>query len=149
MKRLIFLLSLFLSLTINLNAQLPSYEIENSFQKAKEQDKYVLLVFSGSDWCKPCIQLKQDILSDNDFTEYSFDLLLIHFADFPYKRKNKLSKAHEAHNFLLSERYNKEGVFPKLLLFDQDQNLVIELNYNKGMSTKAFINQIDSKIKKQ
>ena len=68
---------------------------------------------------------------------------------FYFGQTQNLNARFEKHNNALAERYNEEGVFPKVILLDQNQNVISELRYDKGMTAKSFINQLDSKIKKQ
>ena len=48
------------------------------------------MIFSGSDWCKPCINLKQSILLTDEFAKFSGEEMVLLELDFPYKKKNKL-----------------------------------------------------------
>ncbi len=138
-----FLISAFILVTgFSAKTQSLDHDIQKSFQQAQENSQYVLMVFSGSDWCKPCIQFKQKILSNKTFTDYSSNRLLLHEVDFPYKRKNKLSKAQQKHNDMLAGKYNKEGVFPRVLLFNEHQELIAEINYKEYMTVDQFINQL-------
>ncbi|RYD70898.1 MAG: thioredoxin family protein, partial [Sphingobacteriales bacterium] len=34
--------------------------LTHAVQKAKQEDRYILINFSGSDWCIPCIQMQQE-----------------------------------------------------------------------------------------
>ena len=140
---------LFLITGFYVTAQSADYNSQNSFQKAKEENKHLLMVFSGSDWCKPCMQLKQKILSNDVFTNYSSNRLLIHEVDFPYKRKNKLSKTQAKHNNALAEKYNQEGVFPKVLLFNADEEIITEVKYDQYMTADDFVHLINSQLEKQ
>ena len=36
-------------------------DFENAKELAKEENKKIILVFSGSDWCAPCIKLENEI----------------------------------------------------------------------------------------
>ena len=107
------------------------------------------MVFSGSDWCKPCIHLKANILSNNLFTAYSSSHLILQEVDFPYKKKNKLTKAHQDHNNLLADKYNRDGAFPKVLLINTNKEVIGEINYDQHMITDEFIFLIKSKIENQ
>ena len=44
---------------------------ENSLTKAQNQNKKIILVFQGSDWCGPCIKLSKEIWSSEEFIAYS------------------------------------------------------------------------------
>src|SRR5690242_9963236 len=93
---------------------------ETDFSKAREMaqadHKLIVLNFSGSDWCGPCIRLHKEIFESQSFTSYANDHLVLVNADFPRLKKNQLSKEQEAKNDQLAEKYNKEGKFPLTLL---------------------------------
>ena len=36
---------------------------------AKEQNKDLLLLFTGSDWCPPCMKLEEEVFSQADFLQ--------------------------------------------------------------------------------
>jgi hypothetical protein len=44
-------------------------------------------VFSGSDWCAPCIKLDKSIWQSTEFKEYAASNLILERADFPKKNK--------------------------------------------------------------
>ena len=60
MKKISFIFILLLgSLSYSQDWQ-TSYD--RSLIKAKNENKKIILVFQGSDWCGPCIKLSQEIL---------------------------------------------------------------------------------------
>lgn len=85
-----------------------------AFETAQARDKPVLLVFQGSDWCIPCINLEHKVLSQPVFLEFVEDKLVLLKADFPQNKKVEaaLEKQYEA----LAEAYDREGRFPKMIL---------------------------------
>lgn len=54
---------------------------------AKEDNKLILLNFSGSDWCGPCIKLKRDYFGSQTFMDMASEKLVLVNADFPRKKK--------------------------------------------------------------
>ena len=58
------------SFTINTNPTTWQIDFEEAKQIALEQDKKILMVFAGSDWCAPCIKLKKKILVTEEFQEF-------------------------------------------------------------------------------
>src|SRR5215831_1734123 len=74
------------------------YNLDEALRLAKEQHKHILLNFSGSDWCGPCIVLRKDILDDPAFLHMADTSLILVNADFPRSRKNQLSKQQQAMN---------------------------------------------------
>lgn len=115
---------------------------EEAIRWATEKDKTILLVFSGSDWCQPCIRFDKNVLQDPLFQKYVEDALVILKCDFP--QRSQLSKATLQQNEALAERFNAKGEFPKLLLLNQQLDPIGNLIY-KSEPTSQFI----AKIKKQ
>src|SRR5690349_15819737 len=54
--------------------------------QAKQEDRMVLMNFTGSDWCSWCIKLDKEIFQTADFAEYAGKNLVLMEVDFP---KNK------------------------------------------------------------
>ena len=125
--------------------QLKAQEIETDFtqaqSKATQEDKDILMVFSGSDWCKPCIQLKKEVLETSEFDTYKNQHLIHLELDFPYKA-NVLSKEQLKHNESLAERYNPKGMFPEVLVVSKEGDVLKTVKYKKGMSTEQFIKKL-------
>jgi thioredoxin-related protein len=89
---------------------------------AKKEHKLILLNFSGSDWCLPCIKLRKDIFDTEAFNSYAADNLVLVNADFPRKNKNQLSKEQQKINETLADRYDPKGNFPYTILLDANGN---------------------------
>ena len=85
MKKISFIFILLLgSLSYSQDWQ-TSYD--RSLIKAKNENKKIILVFQGSDWCGPCIKLSQEIWSSDYFINYSNKKFVMLQADFPRKKK--------------------------------------------------------------
>ncbi len=95
-------------------------DFNNAKKTAKEKHELILLNFSGSDWCGPCIVTRRDYLESQAFTEMANENLVLVNADFPRKKKNMGTPQQVKRNEDLAEIYNKEGSFPLTLLLDAD-----------------------------
>src|SRR5688572_15059044 len=93
---------------------------------AQENHKYILLNFSGSDWCAPCIKMKQEVFENDDFLDIAEKQLVLIRADFPRAKKNQLPKEQQRHNDALAEKYNPAGKFPYTLLLDAHGKILRE-----------------------
>lgn len=113
----IFLLLLLL-VTYTTRAQVFT-DPEKAFTTAAAAGKPVLLVFQGSDWCIPCIQLEKKVLSTESFLRFTEDSLVVLKADFPQRKK--IDPAYIRQYEKLAETFNPEGAFPKVLLLDAQQ----------------------------
>ncbi len=120
-------------------SQIPDNEQE-AFHQAKTLNRPVLLIFSGSDWCIPCIRFRKEILADSSFITFSEENLVILNADFPQKKK--LPAETILQNEKLAEKYNPEGLFPHLVLLSPAGDIIAVLWYNQ-QSPEEFIGQIE------
>lgn len=93
-------------------------DFEAAKQTAKEKHQLILLNFSGSDWCGPCMRMKKEIFENADFTAMADTELVLVNADFPRSKKNQLDKKLVTQNEALADKYNPEGKFPFTLLLD-------------------------------
>jgi len=112
---------------------------------AIDSDQNILMVFAGSDWCKPCIQFKKDILESNEFSDRLGNQISVLYLDFPARKKNRLSKEQTAHNEALAERYNKSGAFPKIILLDADEKVLATPEF-KGQSALDFVHELQPSL---
>lgn len=123
---------------------------QHNFEKAKEiafqENKPIILVFSGSDWCGPCIKLDNQIWKSDEFKNYANNNYILVKADFPRKKSNSLSKEQLTHNENLAEKYNKKGYFPLVVVFNADGKVLGETGY-KNISPKEYIQHLQSFIK--
>ena len=104
-----------------------------AFELAKAENKPVFLVFSGSDWCLPCIKFEKEILNNLEFEEFAKNELIILKADFPQRKEQ--DKALVKQNEALAEEYNPQGYFPHLVLLDNKRVVLTRFNYfNQNVS---------------
>ncbi len=120
-----------------------STEWLTNFDQAKmtaaNEQKYILLNFSGSDWCGPCIKMKKEVFESNAFQSLAQEKLVLVRADFPRQKRNQLPKDQINHNEALAEKYNPEGKFPLTLLLDQEGNLLKKWDGYNFASQDKFI----------
>lgn len=93
-------------------------------QKARQEHKYILLNFSGSDWCVPCINLRREIFESPSFKEFADNNLVLLNADFPRLKKNQLPKDQQKKNEQLADKYNPQGSFPYTILLDEGGKVI-------------------------
>lgn len=94
--------------------------LDEAREIAKKEHKYIILNFSGSDWCGPCIRLHKEILENDQFQKMADSLLVLVNADFPRMKKNQLSKDQQKINDAIADRYNPQGKFPYTLLLNEE-----------------------------
>ena len=116
-------------------------DLEAAKKLATDQDKNIIIVFSGSDWCAPCIKLDKNIWQSDAFKNQSANDWILLKADFPRKKANELSKDQTAHNRKLAEKYNIEGSFPLVVLVDKNGKVLGKMGFN-NVSPEEYIKMI-------
>lgn len=114
--------------------------------EASSQNKNILLVFSGSDWCGPCIKLDRDIWQSAEFKEFAKNNLVLERADFPKKKQNQLAPELKKINEELAEKYNKDGMFPLVVVLDKNGKVLGKTAY-KNVSPQEYIAMLKSFLK--
>jgi thioredoxin-related protein len=140
---LIAALALFLSCSLEQAADDAGWQTDykTALEQAAKQNKYVLLDFTGSDWCGWCIQLSKDTFSKPAFKEYADKNLILVELDFP---NNKMqSDLLIKQNQELQQKYQVEG-FPTLILLDpKGREVARNVGYLQG-GPQGFINWVKS-----
>ena len=112
--------------------------------KAKAENKRVLLDFTGSDWCGPCIQLNKTVFSTKEFRAYADKNLV--FVEVDYPRAKKQSAELVKQNEKLATEYKiEEKGYPTLVLLDPAGRVIRELNGYSGETTNDLITWIEGK----
>ncbi len=132
--------------TLNENEPLHWYvDYDVAKKEAMTNGKNVMLYFSGSDWCKPCIKLSREILETDTFTKYVSGNFVPVQLDFPKMKKNRPSKKITLENEALAEKYNPNGVFPLLVFLDQNEKMIGFTGYSE-LSPQAYVAIIEKII---
>ena len=128
-----------------------SQEWQTNFEEAKkiatEQDKNVVIVFSGSDWCAPCIKLDKNIWQSEAFKKEAKEEWVLVKANFPRKKANELPKEQTEHNRKSAEKYNVEGSFPLVVVLDKNGKVLGKMGF-KNVSPEEYIKMIHALEKK-
>jgi thioredoxin-related protein len=122
------------------------YNLDEAKQIAAKEHKYILLNFSGSDWCGPCIHMHKEIFDDTLFQQFAGVTLVMVNADFPRNKKNQLSKEQQALNDKMADAYNKQGAFPYTVLLDADGKVLKAWDGYPKETVPAFIEDIKEAI---
>lgn len=118
-------------------------DFEEAKNQAAKENKNILLVFSGSDWCTPCMKLDNVVWKSDAFILESEKSWVIYKADFPKKKANQLSPEQSERNKNLAEKYNRSGSFPLVILLDKSAK-VIGMTGFKNVSATEYIQLIHS-----
>lgn len=117
--------------------------LEEAREIAAATGKHIVMVFAGSDWCAPCKAFKRSVLGEAAFLTGGREDYVVVYLDFPSKKRNQLPDDQKAYNDALAERYNPQGVFPRIYLLDADGETVEEMKF-AGQTAEAFVAELDA-----
>ncbi len=128
---------------ITLNAQQWETDFDKAKARAAEKDLPIVLVFQGSDWCAPCIRLDREVWATEAFRAYAETHFVMLRADFPRRKQNALPPAQAEANARLAELYNKNGIFPMVVVLDAQGNVKGRAGYER-LSPEDYIKLLES-----
>lgn len=100
--------------------------------RAAQNNKLVLVDFTGSDWCPPCIALHEHVLTQPEFLDYAEQHLELVALDFP-RDETKINPAHAQ----LALEYQVNG-FPTIIVMDPQGKPIHRLKGFDNKNAKAF-----------
>ncbi len=120
-----------------------SQSYEDALAEAQATDKAVLALFTGSDWCKWCIHLKEDVLETPEFADWAQENVVLLELDYP--RSRPLGDLLQEQNERLKEKYQVSG-FPTVLLLDASGNVMGKMGYMK--QPEAWVSMADEQLRR-
>jgi thioredoxin-related protein len=123
--------------------------VDEALIEAKVSHKKILVNFSGSDWCGPCIRLRKEILETETFEKYAEEQLILVRADFPRQKKNKLPATQVKLNEEMAERYNPDGKFPYTVLLDENGKVLKTWDGFPNKSPENFVKEINDLLNRK
>jgi protein disulfide-isomerase len=111
--------------------------------KAKAEGKYILIDFSGSDWCGWCKKLDKEVFSKKTFKKYAKENLILVMADFP-RDDSKQSVSLKKQNKALAKKFKIRG-FPTVFILDPNGKTINKTGYQAG-GPEAYVEYIKKAI---
>ncbi len=122
------------------------YNMDEVKQLAKKEHKHILLNFSGSDWCGPCIKLHRELFASAPFQNFAETNLVMLNADFPRLKKNQLPKEQQKINDALADQYNSKGSFPLTVLLNENGKVIKAWEGTPKGSQEEFVEELQFAI---
>jgi thioredoxin-related protein len=110
-----------------------------ALDQARREHKFVMLDFTGSDWCGWCMKLKREVFDQPEFATFANANLVLVEVDFP--RDKPQSQALRDANENLSRTYHIAG-YPTIIVLDQNATQVGQAGYVPG-GPGAFIAELE------
>ncbi|MEI7927767.1 MAG: thioredoxin family protein [Verrucomicrobiales bacterium] len=120
-----------------------SADLEKALAQAKKEKKMLLVEFTGSDWCPPCIAMRKNVFSKPEFVKKASKKYVLVELDFPKGDKELAEK-----NQPLAEKYNIEG-FPTDILMHPDGKEFERFFASKYPESEAFLKHLDEALEKK
>jgi protein disulfide-isomerase len=115
-----------------------SYETARGI--AAEKEMPIMVGFTGSDWCRPCKQLKRNVLDSDEFMAWAGNNAVLLELDYP-KNTKQLADI-KAQNEALKTRY-QISEYPTLLLINSDGEVLGKIDL-KAVTPTSFIERAES-----
>ncbi|MFQ5962818.1 MAG: thioredoxin family protein [Candidatus Scalinduaceae bacterium] len=130
-KRLVTCLGITIMVLFCVRAEAIEWEtdFEKALSAARTSGKYILLDFSGSDWCGWCMKLEKEVFNKDDFKNFAREHLVCVLVDFP--RQKKQSKKLKQQNWELAKKYGIRG-YPTVIMLSPEGELVGKTGYLQG-----------------
>lgn len=103
--------------------------LETATEMAKKEGKYLLVNFTGSDWCVWCKRLSSEVFTKPEFMDFAMKNLVLVHLDFP--KSKTLPPGEESYNNSLAQRYGVKG-FPTIFLLNGNGKTIKKLGYEAG-----------------
>jgi protein disulfide-isomerase len=104
-------------------------DYESAFVKARNENKYVLINFTGSDWCGWCKRLDAEVFSQEKFKAYADKKLVLLKLDFP--RRTPQPQEVRLRNQQLAQEFGVRG-YPTILIAKSNQQVILRTGYQYG-----------------
>ena len=137
MKKILIILNLFL---FSVSAdQIWITDFDSALKKAKENDKYLLIEFSGSDWCPPCIRLNDEVFETSEWKIWAKENVVSVLIDFP---RSGQSSEEKKKNELVAKNLNITH-FPTIVILSKDNKEMFRTGYKSG-GPKKYISHLEN-----
>ncbi len=118
-------------------------DLDKALEKAKAEKKSVLVEFTGSDWCPPCIAMRKNVFSKKEFVDAAAKKFVLVELDFP-----KGDQAVTDKNEPMAKKYNIEG-FPTVILLTPEGKEITRFFASEFPQIDTFLEHINKALEKK
>jgi len=118
-------------------------DIEEGVAKAKEEGKAVLVQFTGSDWCPPCMMMHKNVFSKEEFLEKAVEQYVLVMIDIPNADPELRAK-----NEPVLEEWSVRGV-PTIVLLDAEGEEFERFTASQYNTVESFLEHISEAHEKK
>lgn len=118
-------------------------KFDEAKQKAVDENRPILLYFTGSDWCPPCQYLDKNVLETAAFKGFAQKSLVLVELDFPMRKQQSADLRQQ--NQALSKEYKIEG-YPTLIVLSPEGTVLDKTMGVAHPDPDKFIRHLQSVI---
>ena len=146
MKRIFTILAVFAATVTFAAAGLDGWmdNLDKAIEKAKKENKPILVEFTGSDWCPPCMMMRKNVFSKKEFVDAASKKWILVELDLPKKSHPEVAKR----NRPLAEKFKIEGV-PTVILLDENGKEFNRFFASQYPSVEAFLKNLDKQLERK
>jgi protein disulfide-isomerase len=113
-------------------------------ERASREQKPMMLLFTGSDWCSYCTKIEKEVFSQPEFVSWADEKFIPMIVDFP--RSKRLASDIAGQNEQLKDRFSRyvEG-YPTVLFVQPDGQVIGKMGYERG-GAKNWIASADLQV---
>jgi len=115
--------------------------LETAMKLSKKTGKPILIEFSGSNWCPPCMRLNKNVFSKKVFLDFAKKNLILVLMDFP--RPSNQTAKQKKYNNNIARKY-KIKYFPTVFLLDSKGKVIVKVELRGDVN--KYIEFLKSKI---
>ncbi len=119
-------------------------DAEAALKLAKEQNKVILLNFTGSDWCGWCKLMDRKVFSQAAWQAYAKEHLVLVWVDFP-KDKGLVPKDRAQKNKALAAQYEVQG-YPTYIVLSPEGKEIGRLGADREATPESFIADLEERL---
>jgi thioredoxin-related protein len=90
---------------------------ETAREMAETENKDILIILTGSEWCRPCVRMEKDVIEQTDFVDFANSSFVIFEINLP-KHLDLNSKVVKDYNYF-KNKYQTNSL-PSLILVDKN-----------------------------
>ena len=118
-------------------------DIDSAVKVAKEKNKAVLVEFTGSDWCPPCIMMDKKVFSQSSFVSKASEDFILVKIDIPRSNPELSEK-----NSKVLNKYKVQGV-PTVILMDKEGKEFNRFSASQFPEVGKFLAHLDGQLEKK
>lgn len=119
-------------------------DYQEAQKESKTQDLPMRLLFTGSDWCGYCIQLKEGVFNKRAFKKFADKNIVLMKADFPRRSQKSATKKQNAK---LKKEFEVSG-YPSVFILSPSGKKLGRIHGYGGWSEDEYIRRIEKLINK-